>query len=157
MGFDGPGVYEIVPYQAPSLDMNSWEGLMKAGAVVRTYSRDKPPSTNALWQLALVAGSGDSAEYLIINVRTGYFLTATADNAIVSTPQISPTDPTCRWTIKSTPTKGYDVYTINNKVSSRGQLSVKDYSTQSGADILSSPTADTDNCKWYFDLSEVGS
>ncbi|RYP11226.1 hypothetical protein DL764_000182 [Monosporascus ibericus] len=151
MGFEGPGVYEIVPYQAPTLNMNSWEGRMEPGALVRTYPRGDTPSENAIWQLALVSGSGDCAEYLIINVRTGYFLTATADDTIVSTPQISPTDPTCHWSIKSSRTNGYDVYTINSKVSSRGQLSVNDFSVQSGADILSSPTANADNCKWYFD------
>ncbi|KAK9796910.1 putative chain agglutinin ssa protein [Seiridium cardinale] len=147
MGFTGAGVYEIVPYQAPKLNLNSWEGLMTAGAVVRGNS----PSDNAKWQLALVAGSGDSAEYLIINVRTGYFLTATGDNKIASTPQISPTDKTAHWTIHSTRTNGYDVYTITSKVASRGQLTVKDFSTQSGADILSATKQDADNQKWYFE------
>ncbi|KAK9781685.1 putative Ricin B lectin domain-containing protein [Seiridium cardinale] len=129
MGFTGAGVYEIVPY--------------------------RDPSDNAKWQLALVAGSGDSAEYLIINVRTGYFLTATGDNKIASTPQISPTDKTAHWTIHSTRTNGYDVYTllilgyhsITSKVASRGQLTVKDFSTQSGADILSATKQDADNQK----------
>ncbi|KAI3316915.1 ricin B lectin domain-containing protein [Xylariaceae sp. AK1471] len=150
MGFSGPGVYEIVPYQAPTLNANSWDGKMPPGAVVKTYTRDKSnPSTNALWYLALVAGSGDT--YLIINVRTGYFLTATADSTIVSTPQISPTDPTTHWTIKSTPTNGYDVFTINNKVASRGQLNVSGSSSQSGAEILAWPIENGDNSKWYFD------
>lgn len=36
MGFTGAGVYEIVPYQAPKLNLNSWEGKMAAGAVVKT-------------------------------------------------------------------------------------------------------------------------
>ncbi|KAI0398157.1 ricin B lectin domain-containing protein [Xylariaceae sp. FL0594] len=152
MGFTGPGVYEIVPYQAPNLSANSWEGQMAAGAVVKTYPRDRSnPSTNTLWYVALVAGSGSSAEYLIINVRTGYFLTATADNTIVSTPQISPTDPTTHWTITSSPSNGYDTFTINNKVRSRGQLNVSGSSTQSGADILSWPIENGDNSKWYFD------
>ncbi|KAI1079618.1 hypothetical protein F5B20DRAFT_542968 [Whalleya microplaca] len=154
MGFSGPGVYEIVPYQAPTLSANSWGGGMAAGATVKTYprgDRSKPPSTNAVWQLAHVAGSESNAEYLIINIRTGYFLTATADNAVTSTPQISPNDPSCHWTIKSTPTNGYDVYTINSKVGSRGQLNVKGSSTQSGADILSWPIENGDNSKWYFD------
>jgi hypothetical protein len=37
------------------------------------------PSSNTLWQVALVAdaGTGENAQYLIINVRSGYFLTAT--------------------------------------------------------------------------------
>ncbi|KAI0437778.1 ricin B lectin domain-containing protein [Xylaria telfairii] len=152
MGFTGPGVYEIVPYQAPNLSANSWGGRLEAGAVVRTYPRDRSnPSSNAVWQVALVAGSGDTAEYLIINARTGYFLTATADSTITSTPQISPTDPTTHWTIKSSPTAGYDVFTINSKVKSRGQLNVSGSSTQSGADILAWPITNTDNTKWYFD------
>lgn len=33
--------------------------------------------TNALWQVAHVSGSGASAEYLLINSMTGYFMTAT--------------------------------------------------------------------------------
>ena len=36
MGFTGTGVYEIVPYQAPTLSMNSWGGGMEAGAPVKT-------------------------------------------------------------------------------------------------------------------------
>lgn len=36
MVFTGPGTYEIVPYQAPTLNLNAWDGLMEAGAVVRT-------------------------------------------------------------------------------------------------------------------------
>ncbi|KAI0549959.1 hypothetical protein F4679DRAFT_544336 [Xylaria curta] len=152
MGFSGPGLYEIVPYQAPDLSANSWGGGMEPGAVVRTFPRDRSkPSTNAIWQIALVAGSGDSAEYLIINQRTGYFLTATGDNKITSTPQISPADPATHWTIKSAPTNGYDVFTINNKVPSRGQLNVSGSSTTSGADILSLPVSNADNTKWYFD------
>ncbi|KAI0465862.1 ricin B lectin domain-containing protein [Xylaria cf. heliscus] len=152
MGFTGPGVYEIVPFQAPDLSANSWEGGLAPGAVVRTYPRDRSnPSTNTLWQVALVAGSGESAEYLIINVRSGYFLTATADSTITSTPQISPTDPTTHWTIKSARTGGYDVFTINNKVQSRGQLNVSGSSTKSGADILAWPISTSDNVKWYFD------
>nr|BAN00004.1 Gal/GalNAc specific lectin [Ciborinia camelliae] len=149
MVFTGCGTYEIVPYQAPSLNTNSWEGLLTPGAEVRTYARGSPPSTNAIWQLALVAGSGDAAEYLIINDRSGFFLTATKDNSIVSTPQVSPTEPGARWTIRSTPTNGYQVFTITNKV--HGQLTVKDFSTQSGADILSATKQDADNQKWYFD------
>lgn len=39
--------------------------------------RGQTPSDNAKWQVALVAGSGTSAEYLLIDVRSGYFLTAT--------------------------------------------------------------------------------
>ncbi|KAI0134347.1 sclerotinia Sclerotiorum agglutinin Ssa in complex with Gal-Beta1,3-Galnac [Xylariales sp. AK1849] len=153
MGFKGPGVYEISSYQAPTLTANAWDGKMAAGAVIKTYDRgDKTnPSTNALWQLALVAGTGDNAVYLIINVRTGYFLTVTASETIVSTPQISPTDESAHWTIKSTPSNGYDVYTINSKISSRGQLTVKDSSTKSGADILASVSNDSDNAKWYLD------
>ncbi|KAI2618963.1 ricin B lectin domain-containing protein [Hypomontagnella submonticulosa] len=155
MGFTGPGVYEIVPYQAPKLSANSWEGKMEPGAVIRTYPRGdtKSPSSNAVWQLAHVAGSGANAEYLIINLRTGYFLTATDDKTIVSTPQISPNDPSTHWIIKSTPTNGYDVYTINSKITSRGQLNVKGSSSQSGADILSWPIENGDNSKWYFDPS----
>ncbi|KAI8950712.1 ricin B lectin domain-containing protein [Xylaria longipes] len=152
MGFTGPGLYEIVPFQAPDLSANSWGGKMESGAVIRTHPRNRSnPTTNALWQLALVAGSEDSAEYLIINDLTGYFLTATDDSNIVSTPQISPVDPTTHWTIKSSPTGGYDVFTITNKVESRGQLSVKDSSAELGADILSSPISTSDNTKWYFD------
>ena len=36
MGFTGSAVYEIVPYQAPTLSMNSWGGGMEAGAPVKT-------------------------------------------------------------------------------------------------------------------------
>ncbi|KAI5921218.1 ricin B lectin domain-containing protein [Camillea tinctor] len=154
MGFRGPGIYEILPLQAPTLSANSWGGGMEPGAVVKTYPRgdsSKDPDTNALWQLALVSGTGESAEYLIINIRTGYFITATADKTITSTPQISPKDPSCHWTIKSTPTDGYDVYTINNKIHSRGQLNVRYGSTSPGADILSWPIENGDNSKWYFD------
>jgi hypothetical protein len=152
MGFKGPGIYEIVPYQAPTLSANSWGGDVTPGAVVRTYPRDSAkPTDNTLWYVALAAGSGASAEYFIINVHSGFFLTATADKTIVSTPQISPRDPTTHWTITSSTTNGYDVFTINSKVSSRGQLTVKDSSSSSGADILASPVANTDNTKWYFD------
>ncbi|KAI0377521.1 hypothetical protein F5Y04DRAFT_175836 [Hypomontagnella monticulosa] len=155
MGFTGPGVYEIIPYQAPDLSANSWGGKLEAGAVVRTFPRGdrSKPSPNAVWQLALVAGSGDDAEYLIINLLTGYFLTATADEQIVSTPQISPNDPSTHWTIKSTPTNGYDVFTVNSKITSRGQLNVKECSSSSGADILSWPIENGDNSKWYFDTA----
>ncbi|TGJ80746.1 hypothetical protein E0Z10_g7999 [Xylaria hypoxylon] len=152
MVFSGPGVYEIVPFQAPELSANSWGGGLAAGAPIRTYARDSSnPSTNALWQVALVASSGASAEYLIINVRTGYFITATTDSAIASTPQASPTDPTTHWTIKPSTTNGYEVFTINNKVQSRGQLNVAGSSSESGADILASPISNTDNTKWYFE------
>ncbi|KAI1258222.1 hypothetical protein MGN70_001271 [Eutypa lata] len=152
MGFSGPGIYEIVPYQAPNLSMNAWDGLMQAGAEVKTYNRNRDdPSTNALWQLALVSGSGDSSEYLIINVRTGFFLTATSDKKVTTTPQISPTDPSCHWTIKSMPANGYDVYTVNNKVSSRGQLNVTGSSNKSGTEIIAWPIENTDNTKWYFE------
>jgi len=151
MVFNGPGVYEIVPYQAPTLNLNSWDGKLEPGAVVKTYPRGSTPSDNALWQLALVYGSGESAEYLIINVRSGFFLTATKDNYIASTPQISPTKNEARWIIKKTPTHGYEVYTITNKVPSRGELTVKDFSTQSGADVPAATEKDGDNQKWYFD------
>ncbi|QSZ34012.1 hypothetical protein DSL72_005592 [Monilinia vaccinii-corymbosi] len=151
MGFIGVGTYEMRPYQAPDLNLNAWEGLLKPGAEVKTYPRGDAVSSNAKWQVAHVAGTGDSAEYLIINVRSGYFLTATKDNSIASTPQISPADDTARWFIKSTPTNGYPVFTITNKVASRGQLSVKDSSNKSGADILSATKHDADNQKWYFE------
>ncbi|KAI1845370.1 hypothetical protein JX265_005232 [Neoarthrinium moseri] len=153
MGFSGPGVYAIVPYQAPGLSMNSWGGHKEAGAVVRTYDRgDRDrPTPNTLWQVAQVAGSGDNAEYLIINVLTGYFLTATGDKTITSTPQISPSDASCRWFIKSSRTNGYDVFVINNKLNGRGQLNVRGSATQSGTDIISYPIENTDNTKWYFD------
>ena len=36
MGFTGPAIYEIVPDQAPTLNMNSWEGKMEPGAPVKT-------------------------------------------------------------------------------------------------------------------------
>ncbi|KAI0452152.1 hypothetical protein F5B21DRAFT_354848 [Xylaria acuta] len=152
MGFTGPGLYEIVPFQAPELSANSWGGGMESGAVVRTYPRDRSnPSSNTVWQVALVAGSGESAEYLILGARNGYPITATADETIVSTPQISPADSTTHWTIKSRPTGGYDVFTINSTVESRGQLSVKGASSESGTDIMAWPTGNTDNQKWYFD------
>ncbi|KAI0398158.1 hypothetical protein F5Y17DRAFT_216331 [Xylariaceae sp. FL0594] len=152
MPIPGPGVYEIVPYQAPELTMNAWDGKMDPGALVRTYTRDRAnPSTNSLWYLALVAGSGDTAEYLIINVRTGYFLTATADNTIVSTPQISPADASAHRTLKYAPSRNYTLFTINSKISSRDQLTVKGASTESGADILAAPASDKDNTRWYFD------
>ncbi|CAJ2512450.1 Uu.00g054650.m01.CDS01 [Anthostomella pinea] len=152
MGFNNPGVYEIRPYQAPGLSANSWVGGLEAGAVVKTYARSSPPTDNALWQVALVAGSGSSAEYLIINVHSGYFLTATADGTVTSTPQISPRDASCHWTITSTPTHGYDVYKVNNKVSSRGPLNVAGSSLDAGADIgVYGNPGDGDNCKWYFE------
>ncbi|KAG4035475.1 hypothetical protein MFRU_001g02440 [Monilinia fructicola] len=151
MGFTGVGIYEIRPFQAPDLNLNAWEGQLEPGAVVRTYTRGDKISSNAQWQLAHVAGSGDSAEYLIINNRSGFFLTGTNDNTIASTPQISPADPTAHWIIKSAKTGQYDVYTINNKVSSRGQLSVKGSANQSGADIQSATTSNADNQKWYFE------
>ncbi|KAI0185876.1 ricin B lectin domain-containing protein [Xylaria flabelliformis] len=152
MGFTGHGLYEIVPFQAPDLSASAWEGKMEPGALVRTYARDRSnPSTNTLWRITLVSGSGDSAEYLILNDRTGYPLTATADSAVTSTPQISPSDPTTHWTIKSSPVSGYEVYTINNKVESRGQLNVSGASSSSGADILAWPITNKDNTKWYFD------
>ncbi|KAI3336887.1 sclerotinia Sclerotiorum agglutinin Ssa in complex with Gal-Beta1,3-Galnac [Xylariaceae sp. AK1471] len=152
MGFTGPGVYEIVPFQAPELSANSWGGGKEPGAEVRTFTRDRiNPTKNTLWQVALVAGSGDTAEYLIINVNSGYFLTATADQTITSTPQIAPNDPTCHWTIKSAPTNGYDVFLINNQVTSRGQLNVEGSSTKSGTPILAWPIENGDNSKWYFD------
>ncbi|KAK9421339.1 putative Ricin B lectin domain-containing protein [Seiridium unicorne] len=154
MGFTGAGVYEIVPYRS-LLTQVCYRGTKAQpqllGGLDDCWCSGPSPSDNAKWQLALVAGSGDSAEYLIINVRTGYFLTATGDNKIASTPQISPTDKTAHWTIHSTRTNGYDVYTITSKVASRGQLTVKDFSTQSGADILSATKQDADNQKWYFD------
>ncbi|KAH6654653.1 hypothetical protein BKA67DRAFT_535963 [Truncatella angustata] len=151
MGFTGAGVYEIVPYQAPKLNANSWGGGLNVGQDVRTYERGSSPTDNAKWQLALVAGSGDDAEYLIINVLTGYFITATGEFPSYTLQFISPTDPTARWTIKSSSANGYDVYTITSKVSSRGQLTVKDFSTQSGADILSATKKDQDNQRWYFE------
>ncbi|RYP06502.1 hypothetical protein DL765_009469 [Monosporascus sp. GIB2] len=80
----------------------NFEGV-RADIIFKLKSQGKRPSTNAIWQLALVAGSCDNAEYLIINVRTGYFLTSTADKTIASTPQISPADPTCHWTINLYP------------------------------------------------------
>lgn len=36
MVFNGVGTYEIVPYQAPTLNLNAWEGLLTPGADVRT-------------------------------------------------------------------------------------------------------------------------
>ncbi|RAL61633.1 hypothetical protein DID88_002702 [Monilinia fructigena] len=157
MGFTGVGVYELRPFQAPDLNANSWGGLLEAGAEIKTHQRaaPSPEYANAKWQLALVAGSGENAEYLIINVLTGYFITATGDNTVVSTPQISPTDPTARWTIKSIPTKGayetYDVYTITSKVASRGQLSVKGSANVRATEIIAEPKKDADNQKWYFE------
>ncbi|KAI3317902.1 carbohydrate-binding module family 13 protein [Xylariaceae sp. AK1471] len=151
MGFTGAGTYDIWAFQAPNLSLNSWGGNLEPGAVIKTHQRSTPPTENAKWQVALVAGSGDSAEYLIINSLTGYFITATGDNTIVSTPRISPNDPSARWTIKSMRTGQYDVYTITSKVSSRGQLTVKDSSNQQGADVLSAPKQDADNQKWYFE------
>ncbi|KAI1810155.1 hypothetical protein GGS20DRAFT_568727 [Poronia punctata] len=153
MGFTGPGLYEIVPYQAPDLSASSWEGLMSAGAPVKTYGRGdrSNPSTNSLWYVALASGSGSSAEYLIINARNGYFLTATADRHVTSTPQISPTDKTSHWKITSNPSNGYDTFTVDNAVKSRGQLNVSGSSSKSGTDILSWPIENGDNSKWYFD------
>ncbi|KAI9645398.1 hypothetical protein NHQ30_006136 [Ciborinia camelliae] len=132
MVFTGCGTYEIVPFQAPTLNANSWEGKTTPGA-----------------DLALISGSGDTAKYLIINCRSGFFLTATNNNTIVSTPQVPPTEPGAHWTIKSATTSGYEVFTINNEM--YGQLTVKDFSAESGADILSATKQDADNQKWYFD------
>ena len=44
---------------------------------------------------------------------------------------------------------------ITNKVSSRGQLGVANFSTQSGAEILAQSATDEDNRKWYFDERKV--
>ncbi|KAI1197411.1 sclerotinia Sclerotiorum agglutinin Ssa in complex with Gal-Beta1,3-Galnac [Nemania serpens] len=152
MGFTGPGIYEIVPYGGPDLSANAWGGRMEPGAVVRIHTRDRSnPGLNTLWQVALVSEPGKDAEYLIINVLTGYFLTATANQAVTSTPQISPKDDTARWSIISSPTSGWDTFTVNNKVKARGQLNVSGNTYQSGTDILAYPISNTDNTKWYFD------
>lgn len=74
------------------------------------------------------------------------------------------------------PANGYDVYTwvvpfplplpffhheldeltlcissVNNKVSSRGQLNVTGSSNKSGTEIIAWPIENTDNTKWYFE------
>ncbi|KAI3339477.1 ricin B lectin domain-containing protein [Ustulina deusta] len=149
MPFTGPGLYEIVPFRAQGLTASAWDGLLDAGALVRLSTRTpSDPATNSVWEVALASGEGESAEYLILNALTGYPITATADRTTTSTPQISPADPTTRWTIESI---GSDVFTINNKVASRGQFSVKGGDYQSGVDIMAWVTGNTDNQKWYFE------
>ncbi|KAH6667980.1 sclerotinia Sclerotiorum agglutinin Ssa in complex with Gal-Beta1,3-Galnac [Halenospora varia] len=153
MVFSGPGIYEIVSYQAPTLSLNSWGGSTNPGEVVKINGRSKPPppNGNAVWQVALASGSGDTAQYLIINAHSGYFLTATAASTIVSSQQKSPSDPSVRWTIKAATTNGYQVYTINSVSPSLGQLNVKGSGQAAGTEVLAYPIENGDNTKFYFD------
>jgi hypothetical protein len=157
MSFPGPGLYEIIPYQAPKLSLNSWNGLLEAGAQVKTFARDNPPTptSNAVWQISAASGSGPNTQYLITNGRTGYPITATAPNTIVSTPQISPSSLSARWIITPAFTNGYQVYTINCVETTLGQLNVAGSGVVPGTDILAWPISNTDNTKFYFDAVKI--
>ncbi|KAH8665030.1 sclerotinia Sclerotiorum agglutinin Ssa in complex with Gal-Beta1,3-Galnac [Tricladium varicosporioides] len=153
MVFSGPGLYEIVSYQAPTLSLNSWGGSTNPGEVVKINGRAKPPppTGNAVWQVALASGSGDTAQYLIINAHSGYFLTATSAGTIVSSQQKPPSDQSARWTIKAATTNNYQVYTINCVSSAMGQLNIKGGGLVYGTDVLAYPIENGDNTKFYFD------
>ncbi|KAI0398640.1 ricin B lectin domain-containing protein [Xylaria palmicola] len=151
MPFQGPGVYEIVPIQAKEMFANSWGGDLKAGAQVKLYPRDSSdPHKNSIWQFALVGGFSDASEYLIINVLTGYFLTATAEGTAVSTPQISPTDPTARWRITTGLPPFRDIFTINCALESRGQLNTNNGAMDKGTEIIAYGLTGQDSAKWQL-------
>ncbi|KAF4625051.1 hypothetical protein G7Y89_g13118 [Cudoniella acicularis] len=153
MVFSGPGLYEIVLYQAPTLSLNSWGGTLNPGEVVKADTRSNPPPANgnAVWQIAAASGTGASTQYLIINAHSGYFLTATTANTIVSSQQRSPSDKSALWTITPATTNGYQVYTINSVTPALGQLNVDGSRNTVGTPILAWPTSTTDNTKFYFD------
>lgn len=152
MTFAGPGLYEIVLYQAPTKCLNSWGGTKDVGEVVKSFGRDNPalPTYNSVWQVALANSAfGEPAQYFIINGHNGYFLTATAAGTIVSSQQRSPSDKSVRWFIKESPgNKG--VFYINSVSPDLGQLNVSYASTESGASILAWPISNEDNTKFYF-------
>jgi len=153
MVWKGPGLYEIIPYQVPTLSINSWGGGTDPGEPVKLYARSKPPTKtdNSVWEVALVSGSGDSAQYIIINARSGYFLTATAEDKVTSVEHKSPSDPSVLWTIKEAFTNGYQVYNINSVNSSLGQLNIRGSGNTSGTEVIAYPISSTDNTKFYFD------
>jgi len=156
MVFNGPGIYAIVPFGSPEFSINSQGGSMNPGEVVKTYARGdrEHPSDNALFQAALVKGTGNDAEYLLINVRNGYYLTATEDRTITSCQQRSPRDPSVRWKIISSPSttdKEYPTFIVNSVIADRGQLNVAGDKLGGGVDILAWPIENGGNTKFYFD------
>jgi len=130
---------------------------MNAGEEVKTYDRgDRDhPSDNALFQAALVKGSGEDAEYLLINVKNGYYLTAVAAEKIIRCEQRSPRDETVRWKIiyrqsEAGGTK-YDTFIVNSVKGDRGQLNVANDKLGPGVDILAWPIEQGGNTRFYFD------
>ncbi|KZP11208.1 hypothetical protein FIBSPDRAFT_837728 [Athelia psychrophila] len=150
MPFNGPGIYEIVPYQAPTLNLNSINGSLTSGEVIRTWTRGSPPSDNAVWQVAIAKGSGDDAEYLIINNRSGYYLTAAGEGTNVLSQQTSPSNPSARWKIHKAFRNGYDVWTINS-VAGPLQLNVDGSGLTSGTNVIAWKIENGDNTTYYFD------
>ncbi|GAP92455.1 putative agglutinin ssa-like protein [Rosellinia necatrix] len=152
MVFNGAGIYSIVSYQGPDNNINSWGGGTTLGQPVKLYPKN-PLTSNAKWQVALINGSGESAQYLIINLANGGYLTATGKNQVTSCQFKLPTDPTVRWTIKHYKKQDrYDVYTVNS-VSANGQLNAEASGTAVGTNVLSWQIENGDNTMWYFDAA----
>ncbi|KAI1171047.1 hypothetical protein F4777DRAFT_566757 [Nemania sp. FL0916] len=152
MPFSGPGVYSIVSYQGPNYNANSWGGGPQVGQQVRLFAKN-PLTDNAKWQVALAKGTGDNAEYLIINLANGAYLTATGKNTITSCQDKLPTDPEVRWTLKYYKKQDkYDVYTVTS-VSGNGQLNCEGSGATQGTNILSWQIENGDNTMWYFEAA----
>ncbi|KAI1198106.1 hypothetical protein F5X97DRAFT_323890 [Nemania serpens] len=150
MPFSGPGIYSIVSYQGPDNNANSWGGGTTLGQEVKLHPKE-PLTSNAKWQVALASGSGDSAQYFIINLANGGYLTATEKNKPTTCQFKLPTDPTVRWTLKHYKKQNqYDVYTVTS-VAGNGQLRPQGGETSRGTSILSYETESDDTCMWYFE------
>ncbi|KAJ8132649.1 hypothetical protein O1611_g967 [Lasiodiplodia mahajangana] len=150
MPFQGPGIYSIAAYQGPDCNINSWGGGTQLGQQVKLYPKN-PLTNNAKWQVALASGSGDNAQYFIINLANGGYLTATGKNQVTSCQFKLPTDQTVRWTLKYYKKQDkYDVYTVTS-VSANGQLTAEAGAAVQGTNVLSAQIENSDNTMWYFD------
>ncbi|KAI1182374.1 hypothetical protein F5B17DRAFT_449686 [Nemania serpens] len=150
MVFHGPGIYSLVSYQGPQNNANSWGGGTTLGQEVRLYPKN-PLGDNAKWQVALASGGVESAQYFIINLANGGYLTVGEKDKTTTCQFKLPTDPKVRWTIKHHKKQGkYDVYTVNS-CAGHMQLNCSGGSSDKGTDILAYQTEDGDNSMWYFD------
>ena len=148
--YTGPGMYEIIPYNAQNMSLNVWGGATKAGTQVKLYERS-PKAQNT--QFEFVAAGGEKAkpengarEYHIIGANTGLYL-AMNDSGNITMELRPPLDLSIRWRISHA---GNGAFYINSADTKKAvQLNVRGAGKTSGTELITYQYATAENV-WFI-------
>jgi len=141
--YTGPGVYELIPGNAPTKAVGV-SGESSIGAAVK-LSPATPQSDNVLWEIVAAGGTngepvvGDpevgDRQYHILAAGSGLMLCAAEDgsksNCLISTRSVR--HPSCRW--KMVPLQN-GKYNFQNALGANSWLAVKGAATADGSDVM---------------------